>query len=438
MAPMSPCLPSLLLATRITGLLARRAKSAKARSFGVRPARASTTNIKASARPIAVSVCSCIRAVSEPFSPLSSPAVSMTVNCRSPSRPAPSRRSRVTPGSSSTSASFCPTRRLNSVDFPTLGRPIMAIVKGICDQEVRGMEIGAALLRRPTTPGRHSPSFRQRSIEQRLARECTARQRSREWRRRRLLGRLSSRGRLRRRGGGLIGRRRGGPLTDDFLLGSRRRCRGGVLLGRGRGVGAGGVRLRLALGFRGALQFGFRRRRRRNGGSGCLSVLISLLLRVLVKGLRNALFEARHTLRKYLLALAGQLLLGIHPVEPVHRIEARKLVRAAGHRARKCDEDRSGDQTLQATHCRFSFNTFPVVSSRRQLLATGGSSACSASARERIACGVSPSLTIMSSHCRAAVVSLARQADKASNSRAVCRKVAPALVAGSRRCSMLG
>src|SRR6266851_5585651 len=57
----------------------------------------------------------------------------MMVNSRSPSRASPSRRSRVTPGSSSTSASFCPTRRLNSVDLPTLGRPIMAIVKGMDD-----------------------------------------------------------------------------------------------------------------------------------------------------------------------------------------------------------------------------------------------------------------------------------------------------------------
>jgi hypothetical protein len=39
----------------------------------------------------------------------------------------------VTPGSSSTSAIFCPTSRLNSVDFPTLGRPMMAIVKDISD-----------------------------------------------------------------------------------------------------------------------------------------------------------------------------------------------------------------------------------------------------------------------------------------------------------------
>ena len=42
---------------------------------------------------------------------------------RSPSRASPSRRSRVTPGRSSTSASFRPTSRLNRVDLPTFGRP---------------------------------------------------------------------------------------------------------------------------------------------------------------------------------------------------------------------------------------------------------------------------------------------------------------------------
>ena len=62
--------------------------------------------------------------------------------------------------------------------------------------------------------------------------------------------------------------------------------------------------------------------------------------------------------------------------------------------------------------------------SPRQLFATGGSKACSASARERRLGGVSPSLAIRSSHCRAAVASLARKADSASNSRAVWRKVA--------------
>jgi len=38
------------------------------------------TNISASASSIAVSVCSCIRAVSDPLAPSSSPAVSMMVN----------------------------------------------------------------------------------------------------------------------------------------------------------------------------------------------------------------------------------------------------------------------------------------------------------------------------------------------------------------------
>ena len=53
----------------------------------------------------------------------------MTVKSRSPSRASPSRRSRVTPGLSSTSARRRPTSRLNSVDLPTLGRPTMATVK---------------------------------------------------------------------------------------------------------------------------------------------------------------------------------------------------------------------------------------------------------------------------------------------------------------------
>src|SRR6188508_3198009 len=49
----------------------------------------------------------------------------------SPSRVAsPSRRSRVTPGRSSTKASRRPTSRLNNVDLPTFGRPMMASVKG--------------------------------------------------------------------------------------------------------------------------------------------------------------------------------------------------------------------------------------------------------------------------------------------------------------------
>src|SRR5215813_6062351 len=59
----------------------------------------------------------------------SSPAVSITVKRRSLMLAAPLRRSRVTPGRSSTRARRLPTRRLNSVDLPTFGRPTMATVK---------------------------------------------------------------------------------------------------------------------------------------------------------------------------------------------------------------------------------------------------------------------------------------------------------------------
>ena len=57
-----------------------------------------------------------------------SPAVSITRNSRPISLASPSRRSRVTPGRSSTSARRLPTSRLNRVDLPTLGRPTMATV----------------------------------------------------------------------------------------------------------------------------------------------------------------------------------------------------------------------------------------------------------------------------------------------------------------------
>src|SRR3954452_21163882 len=271
MAPTSPCLPSLLLATSTTGLLARRAKSAKARSLGVSPARASITNISASARLIAVSVCSCIRAVSEPLAPSSRPAVSITVNSRSPRRPLPSRRSRVTPGSSSTSASFCPTSRLNSVDLPTLGRPIMAIVKDINDPN--------ALFRRAC----------QSNEKKKSARERAARHRRREWRGGLLRGRL-------------IRRRRGGALACD-LLGLGRRRRGGCaafLLWRGIGLGSGRCGGLLALGA--ALRLWLRPRRIRGGGL-CVRGFNLLLTSALVEILGHALVEPRHAIGEDRLAL---------------------------------------------------------------------------------------------------------------------------------------
>ena len=55
----------------------------------------------------------------------------MTVNFTGPILASPSRKSRVTPGWSSTRANLLPTRRLNSVDFPTFGRPTSATVKVI-------------------------------------------------------------------------------------------------------------------------------------------------------------------------------------------------------------------------------------------------------------------------------------------------------------------
>src|SRR6478752_6904064 len=319
-APTSPCLPSLLLATSTTGLLARRAKSAKVRSLGVSPARASITNISASARPIAVSVCSCIRAVSEPLAPSSRPAVSMTVNSRSPRRALPSRRSRVTPGSSSTSASFCPTNRLNSVDLPTLGRPIMAIVKDIIDPN--------ALFRRACQSNGYKKS----------ARERTARHRRRE------------RGLCRCRR--LIGRRRGGALAHDLGRLGRRRRRGGAafLVGCSVGVrGRGGCGL-LALGFRATLRFRFFRRRRRCGGG--LRVRVVLLAGAPVEVLRHALFKARHAFGEYRLAVTGQLLLGVEEVEQVGRVETGRAA-TARQRARKRDEDSGCDQTLRAAHTGF-------------------------------------------------------------------------------------
>src|SRR5580704_5451187 len=108
------------------GLPARRTAWAKCWSAAVRPARASTTNRIASQSMRAASVCARMRPASVSASPSSRPAVSTMVKERSASLPSPSRRSRVTPGSSSTSASLRPTSRLNSVDLPTFGRPMIA------------------------------------------------------------------------------------------------------------------------------------------------------------------------------------------------------------------------------------------------------------------------------------------------------------------------
>jgi len=118
-----------LFATSTIGLPDLRATSAKAWSAGIAPERASIMKKMASAWSIAASVCARIRPERLSGADSSNPAVSITVNAMSPSLASPSRRSRVTPGRSSTNATRRPTRRLNKVDLPTLGRPTMAMVK---------------------------------------------------------------------------------------------------------------------------------------------------------------------------------------------------------------------------------------------------------------------------------------------------------------------
>ena len=117
---------SALLATTMTGTVARRSSSAASSSAGVRPDAASTTNRMTSASEMAR------RAWSWTFSSMGSPGrrsrppVSMTTNRRPFHSVAAYSRSRVVRARSSTIAIWPPTIRLNRVDLPTLGRPTMA------------------------------------------------------------------------------------------------------------------------------------------------------------------------------------------------------------------------------------------------------------------------------------------------------------------------
>src|SRR6187200_3315192 len=89
------------------------------------PTVASTTNSTASARPTAISAWAAIRSAS-PRASGSQPPVSTTVKARPLQLASYETRSRVTPGTSSTTASRRPMIRLTSVDLPTLGRPTTA------------------------------------------------------------------------------------------------------------------------------------------------------------------------------------------------------------------------------------------------------------------------------------------------------------------------
>src|SRR3982750_1944051 len=131
--PDSPARPSALLPMTITGVVSARSQRLISSSSGVIPARASIRNSAASASRTAASVCCRIRPGSVWASSSSKPAVSISRKSSPSSFASPSRRSRVTPGRSSTSATRLPTSRLNSVDLPTFGRPMIATVG-------RGME----------------------------------------------------------------------------------------------------------------------------------------------------------------------------------------------------------------------------------------------------------------------------------------------------------
>src|SRR5689334_725921 len=112
----------------MTGVVSVRSQRPISSSRGVRPSRASTSNKAASASRTAASVCARILPGKVCDSSFSNPAVSMTRKFRPSRFASPSRRSRVTPGWSSTSARRLPTSRLKSVDLPTLGRPTIATV----------------------------------------------------------------------------------------------------------------------------------------------------------------------------------------------------------------------------------------------------------------------------------------------------------------------
>ena len=153
-----PPRPSHLLATSISGVARLRRKPANCSSSGVTPARASISSRATSASAAARSVWARMRPRSEVGAAVSKPAVSHTRKRRGPRRPTPSRRSRVTPGSASTMAARRPTRRLNRVDFPTLGRPTIATVTTTMSplgRRSRGCEAGDAS-GRPGAPRRRS------------------------------------------------------------------------------------------------------------------------------------------------------------------------------------------------------------------------------------------------------------------------------------------
>src|SRR5215207_9557933 len=116
---------STLLAASTTGFLAALRIRTAFSSTSVMPTVASTTKSTASATWIATSACAAMRSAI-PRASGSQPPVSTTVNARPFQIASYDTRSRVTPGTFSTTASRRPMMRLTKVDLPTLGRPITA------------------------------------------------------------------------------------------------------------------------------------------------------------------------------------------------------------------------------------------------------------------------------------------------------------------------
>src|SRR5215218_6576558 len=134
---------SILLASKSTGLRARRRIAASSSSPGVIPARASTTNRIRSASAIAACACSATERVMGVGSAMSTPPVSIRRKRRPFQSATTSLRSRVTPGVACTTASRDSVNRLTSVDLPTFGKPTTATVPASASATASGRLAGA-------------------------------------------------------------------------------------------------------------------------------------------------------------------------------------------------------------------------------------------------------------------------------------------------------
>ena len=115
----------------MVGFFACRSRCATSMSNSVTPSFTSTTSSTTSASRIARSTCRLI-SLSKVSSLLTThPPVSITLNSRPHHSALPYWRSRVVPAVFITIARRVPVKRLNRVDFPTLGRPTIATIFAI-------------------------------------------------------------------------------------------------------------------------------------------------------------------------------------------------------------------------------------------------------------------------------------------------------------------